>query len=311
MSILFTAIGNYDRAMTQTKRSGRYNPDTSTSLIVRTNLRKLREMRNLTRDQTVQKLEAPHLTSAMLAKIENGERAISVEELVQLSVAYQVPVQAIITPWTNDPLLQNQPLSGGATQAPIEAVQGWLLRGKYPVQADDIVPRSSSLEGAVNAHIFTDPEKLKILSSAPDLATYSKMVHQTVPLILQELDNGIERFKNDVEHWLKFDPFRIAASFISPAQSSGFQRLLRDELTNVEKWEITSYQIRRFDMRWLNLNHYADEIISGYFSNLDFAIVKGLDRHREYAQQMKSILAIYPTVNEEIVREAQNRSHQD
>ena len=83
------------------KRLNTRRPNSVTSTIVRTNLRRVREMQGLTRDQAIARIEQPTITTTALGKAETGDRNITAIELAQLAVAYQTPVQSFFVPWGN------------------------------------------------------------------------------------------------------------------------------------------------------------------------------------------------------------------
>ncbi len=205
--------------MPPVRRTGRYDSQVSSSFIVRTNLRRLREMRGLTQDQAIARLEPPRLTVSILGKIENGDRAITIEELVQLSVAYQVPIQAIVTPW--EPLgLEKRPLLSGADRnSSEENVQEWLLHGKYPTYPGVITRAGSSLEGATSTLIFSDPTALNELAKSPTVETYQRLTEEALKQVLDPIEGAVSSFIAEVSRWIGFDPFTFFDDFEENPQS--------------------------------------------------------------------------------------------
>lgn len=205
--------------MPPARRAGRYDSQVSTSFIVRTNLRRLREMRGLTQDQAIARLEPPRLTASILGKIENGDRAITIEELVQLSVSYQVPIQAIVTPW--EPLgIEKRPLLSGADRnSSEENIQEWLLHGKYPTYPGVITRGGSSLEGTTSTLIFSDPTALNELAKSPTAETYQRLTKEALKQVLDPIEVAITSFIDEVSKWIGFDPFTYFEDFEDNSQS--------------------------------------------------------------------------------------------
>lgn len=199
--------------MAPSTRTGRYDPEASTSFVVRTNLRRLRKMRGLTQDQAVARLDPPRLSASSLGKIETGDRSISIEETVQLSVAYQVPIQVIVSPW--EPLHHNQLplLSGGDTEASVEDIQNWLLNETYPKYPRKFGRISSSLEGAANTIIFRNASNLSALAESPTPVTYKDLATHAVAEILLPLEAAIDALVTDITEWCGFDPFTYFDDF--------------------------------------------------------------------------------------------------
>ncbi|OFM86042.1 hypothetical protein HMPREF2651_05570 [Corynebacterium sp. HMSC063A05] len=112
------------------------------------------------------------LAVSILEKIENDDRAITIEELVQLSVAYQVPIQAIVTPWESLGM-EKRPLPSGADRNSSEGnIQKWLFHGNYPTYPDVITRDGSSLEGATSTLMSSAPTALNELAKSPTPKTY-------------------------------------------------------------------------------------------------------------------------------------------
>lgn len=199
--------------MSSSNRFGRYDATTSTSYIVRTNLRRLRTMRGLTQHEAVSRLAPPCLSVSALGKIENGDRSVSIEEVVQLSLAYQVPIQVIVCPWGPLETHAAPVLSGGSRETSTTDVQQWLLKGDYPPLPSILSPVGSSLEGTASAAVFRHPENLAALADSPTPETLRSLLQEAVQDITAPIINAIDAFVNDLEEWLGFDPFPLFKDF--------------------------------------------------------------------------------------------------
>lgn len=283
--------------MARIGRSGRYDPNSSTTLIVRTNLRKLREMRGLTRDDVMERMEPPHMTSAMLAKVENGERSLSVEELVQLSVAYQVPVQTIIVPWEDTHETDHEPLSGAYHKAKAHDAREWMLHGKYPPNVNAIARYSSTLEGAANTIIFNDTRALAELSKSPTPETYAHLVHKTIPEVFRFATEAVAQFQKEIQEWLGFDPFPFFDDFTPSIERGWFPPKLIEALESIQPWTITKPQIDYFRKQYSELSNLTEGIRLGYFSDIHDATVHDLDQYKEMYTKLQEPISSFKIIS--------------
>lgn len=255
--------------MAPNRRSGRYDAESSTSYVVRTNLRRLREMRRLTQDQAVSRLEPPHLSSSSLGKIENGDRSISIEEAVQLSVAYQVPLQVIVCPWEPLSPQQSPALSGADRMTDVRDVQNWLLSFEYPHYPATIARVGSALEGAANALVFRNPENLEKLAADPTPKMLNSLLTEAVEVILAPLEKAIDALISDLEDWLGFNPFQLFEGFEETPQNYWppelQQRLEQAQLQDAPK------KIEAFWTAHRSVLDQAEQLEAGYTTDLIYA----------------------------------------
>lgn len=192
--------------MVSARRTERYDSEHTTTQTYRTNLRRIREMLGLTRDEAIARIEPPKLTSAMLARVETGERGLSVEELVQLSVAYQVPPATILTPWSQQDLAKPPTLSGADYKTSLGDAQNWTLQYNYPPYPGAIARYGSAIQGALNARLYTSPQALAALASNPTPEKYDELILNELEKFLEPLSEAIETFYGEVTTLCGFDP---------------------------------------------------------------------------------------------------------
>ena len=177
-----------------------------TTQTYRTNLRRIREMLGLTRDEAIARIEPPKLTSAMLARVETGDRGLSVEELVQLSVAYQVPPATILTPWSQQDLAKPPTLPGADYKTSLGDAQNWILQYSYPPCSGAIARYGSAIQGALHARLYTSPQALAALASNPTPEKYDELILNELEKFLEPLSEAIETFYGEVTRLCGFDP---------------------------------------------------------------------------------------------------------
>lgn len=177
-----------------------------TTQTYRTNLRRIREMLGLTRDEAIARIEPPKLTSAMLARVETGDRGLSVEELVQLSVAYQVPPATILTPWSQQDLAKPPTLPGADYKTSLGDAQNWILQYSYPPCSGAIARYGSAIQGALHARLYTSPQALTALASNPTPEKYDELILNELEKFLEPLSEAIETFYGEVTRLCGFDP---------------------------------------------------------------------------------------------------------
>lgn len=274
--------------MAPTRRSGRYDANTSTSYVVRTNLRRLREMRRLTQDQAVSRLEPPHLSSSSLGKIENGDRSVSIEEAVQLSVAYQVPLQVIVCPWTPHDVEHSSALSGADRMASVSNVQRWLLHFEYPLYPDMIARVGSALEGAANAIVFRDPNNLNTLAADPTPETLQSLLNNAIENILSPLKTAIDALIDDLTEWLGFDAFQLFDGFEENPVDYWPPELDR-RLQQVQPPNVTENMEQLWNAH-RNILNRADQLKDGYLTDLAYATPNMPDSLNNWLQEQLSRL---------------------
>lgn len=118
--------------MAQARRTERYEAEHTTIQVYRTKLSRISEMLGLTRNGATARIDHPKFTSAMPARIEPGERGLSVEKLVQLAVACQVSPAAILLHWSQEDITKPPALSGVNYKLPLDDAQNWTLNYEYP-----------------------------------------------------------------------------------------------------------------------------------------------------------------------------------
>lgn len=293
--------------MNRIGRSGRYDPNTSTSLVVRTNLRNIREMHGFTRDQVIGRIEPPSMTAAMLAKVENGERSLSVEELVQLAVAYQVPVQVIVTPWVDVPAFQKPPLAGADYQTSVSSAQAWLIGGAYPPYPHAITRWGSALEGAASSVVFSNPSNLERLFNSPTPETYAKLIHQAIPEVFSYASNAVAKFKKDVIEWLGFDAFAYYADSTPTTENWRTPTAFREKLDSITDWTITPQQIVHFQHQYEQAMNLAGSIRMGFFTDDNYATVDGLEQYKDAEEKLREEIKVYQSIYLTIAEEHRKR----
>lgn len=177
-----------------------------TTQTYRTNLRRIREMLGLTRDEAIARIEPPKLTSGKLARVETGDRGLSVEELVQLSVAYQVPPATILTPWSQQDLAKPPTLPGADYKTSLGDAQNWILQYSYPPCPGAIARYGSAIQGALHARLYTSPQALAALASNPTPEKYDELILNELEKFLEPLSEAIETFYGEVTTLCGFDP---------------------------------------------------------------------------------------------------------
>ena len=177
-----------------------------TTQTYRTNLRRIREMLGLTRDEAIARIEPPKLTSGKLARVETGDRGLSVEELVQLSVAYQVPPATILTPWSQQDLAKPPTLPGADYKTSLGDAQNWILQYSYPSYPGAIARYGSAIQGALHARLYTSPQALAALASNPTPGKYDELILNELEKFLEPLSEAIETFYGEVTTLCGFDP---------------------------------------------------------------------------------------------------------
>lgn len=177
-----------------------------TTQTYRTNLRRIREMLGLTRDEAIARIEPPKLTSGKLARVETGDRGLSVEELVQLSVAYQVPPATILTPWSQQDLAKPPTLPGADYKTSLGDAQNWILQYSYPPCSGAIARYGSAIQGALHARLYTSPQALTALASNPTPEKYDELILNELEKFLEPLSEAIETFYGEVTRLCGFDP---------------------------------------------------------------------------------------------------------
>ena len=178
----------------------------TTTQTYRTNLRRIREMLGLTRDEAIARIEPPQLTSGKLARVETGDRGLSVEELVQLSVAYQVPPATILTPWSQQDLAKPPTLPGADYKTSLGDAQNWILQYSYPSYPGAIARYGSAIQGALHTRLYTSPQALAALASNPTPEKYDELILNELEKFLEPLSEAIETFYGEVTTLCGFDP---------------------------------------------------------------------------------------------------------
>lgn len=244
----------------------------------------------------MERMEPPHMTSAMLAKVENGERSLSVEELVQLSVAYQVPVQTIIVPWEDTHETDHEPLSGAYHKAKAHDAREWMLHGKYPLNVNAIARYSSTLEGAANTIIFNDTHALEELSKSPTPETYAHLVHKTIPEVFRFATDAVAQFQKEIEEWLGFDPFPFFDDFTPSIERGWFPPKLIEALDAIHPWTITNSEMDHFRNQYRELSNLTEGIRLGYFSDTNDSTVPDLAQYKETYSSLREPIQTFETL---------------
>ena len=202
------------------KRLNTRRPNSTTATIVRTNLRRVREMQGLTRDQAIARIEQPTITTTALGKAETGDRNITAIELAQLAVAYQTPVQSFFVPWGNQ-RSATPSLSGADFRTGLRESQKWLLDGVYPGYPDAITHSGSAIQGALNTRIFTNPQALLELDTDPSPENYIRLILKELDVFLQPLDDAIKSLTKGMTELCGFDPLPYFYGH-TPSKESGY-----------------------------------------------------------------------------------------
>lgn len=282
--------------MSPARRTERYEAEHTTTQAYRTNLRRIREMLGLTRDEATARIEPPKLTSAMLARIETGERGLSVEELVQLAVAYQVPPATILIPWSQEDIAKPPALSGADYKLPLEGAQNWTLSYEYPPYPSAITRFGSAIQGAINARLYANPATLLALSNDPTPDNYIARTTKELDAFLEPLTQAIDNFYTEVADFCRFDPRPHFEGFEESEQNGSWPASL-DPLLLKAITEDPTTALAKLEEKRAKVAELKHAYLSGYGKDAVYSTIGPLRNFPETVEQRCAALIYYPKIS--------------
>ncbi|KQB84063.1 hypothetical protein [Corynebacterium oculi] len=220
----------------------------------------------------------------MLARVETGERGLSVEELVQLAVAYQVPPTAILTPWSEDDTAKPPVLSGADYKLPLKDAQNWTLNYEYPPFPSAVTRYDSAIQGAINARLYKNPATLLALSNDPTPENYEALAVKEIDLFLEPLTQAIENFYKKVTDYCGFDPRPHFDGFVESEKAGYWPDSIDPLLLKAVTTDPTT-AIAELEGQKEQVEELKDVYLNGYGQDAVYSTIESLRSFPETVEQ--------------------------
>lgn len=216
------------------------------------------------------------MTAAMIARVELGERALTVEELTQLAVVYQVPPACILAPWIPSDADNTRPIVGADFQTTPSDAACYLIENQYPQYPGSIAEFGSALEGRLSLQIFSNRDLLAQLASDPSQSNYKRLINGQIEVFLNDIRSWRDNLKAEVVGLLGFDPFIFLDGFVPSPKVGWWPDQLDEKLAPIpsDKLANASKAIEKLNEDYLNYRH---QIVHGYFTDLGYARTDAFD----------------------------------